>query len=171
MLKPLQRSGISLLYLDDRVEMKGHLVSEADGDIWEDTVIGTNRSGVGPHQQPKGIDGLKAAYNATMERLYDEIVRAGGFAWQMFFAGPNSLMRDNGMTIINGTVDPWSVQNCTDTLRYEYCVPNGTQTKRALLYTNNVLPNATAGGEFTEQYLALFLLSRGPWAWIGWDCK
>jgi hypothetical protein len=154
---------ITELYLDDRMETFG--VSEEDSHFWNDT-------GLGPPNSPT-MKALNAAFTVNMERLYDHIVAVGGFAWQMFYAGPYQLMPTY---FPNATVDPskpYDTAACTKLLREQFCIENGTHMNQALVYTGNSKwgsQNIT-GAIQAEQYLSTFLLTRGPFAWLGYDWK
>ena len=154
---------ITELYLDDRMETFG--VSEEDGHFWNDT-------GLGPPNSPI-MKALTAAFTQNMERLYDHIVEVGGFAWQMFQAGPYQLMPTY---FPNATVNPTKLYDttaCMKLLRERYCVENGTHMNQALVYTGNSKWSSQniTGPTQAEQYLSTFLLTRGPFAWIGYDWK
>merc|ERR1712217_801405 len=71
----------------------------------------------------------------------------------------------------NGTINPgfpMKPETCAQRLR-AYCKNNGTSAKRPLAYVGNpALDNATVAA---DQYLAVFLLTRGDFAWIGYDYR
>mmetsp|Transcript_50860 Transcript_50860/g.157551 ORF Transcript_50860/g.157551 Transcript_50860/m.157551 type:complete len:180 (+) Transcript_50860:821-1360(+) len=110
---------------------------------------------------------LKEAFERNMEKVYDMIVERGAFAWQMLYDGP--LVMPSYFP--NGTLKmPLDVRpgDCAKQLR-AYCQVNGTGAQRALAYTHNAnADNATVAG---DQYAALFLLTRGDYAWIGYDYR
>ena len=114
-------------------------VSEADPNFVVDT-------GYTPSEMKDHV----YAYWANIAELYDKIVQKGGFAWQMFGKGP-ALWEQN-------------VSACAATLR-SWCTENGTSDQQAAQYevkASDALANAT-------QYTANFLISRGPYAWLGYS--
>jgi len=118
-------------------------VSEEDGHFIGDT--GTSAT---------EMEAMVAAFRANMERLYDEIINHGAFAWQMFGPGPS--------------LATLTLEQCVATL-HEFCRENGTAEHRALAYTWNAVPDdATVN---STSYTAEFLLTRGPFAWIGYDFR
>jgi len=148
------RPGVSELYLDDRVELWG--IAEAEGNFLRDTGL-----------TPQDMQDLKSAFESTMERVYDRIVERGSFALQMLYDGPFVLPGyfENGTRDHQGDVAPG---DCSQELR-RFCQPDSTAARRALAYTRNPSPdNASVQG---EQYLSLFLLTRGDYAWIGYDYR
>mmetsp|Transcript_51139 Transcript_51139/g.144038 ORF Transcript_51139/g.144038 Transcript_51139/m.144038 type:complete len:438 (-) Transcript_51139:73-1386(-) len=148
------RRGVTELYLDDRVETWG--IAEAEGDFVRDTGLS-----LGERQA------LKGAFEANMERVYDMIIEHGAFAWQMLDAGPFVVPS----YLPNGTLDPMGrvkPEDCADRLR-AYCGAGATAARRALAFTNNPSPDdATVQA---DQYAAVFLLTRGDYAWIGYDYR
>eukprot|EP00931_Biecheleriopsis_adriatica_P089111 TRINITY_DN63293_c0_g1_i1.p1 TRINITY_DN63293_c0_g1~~TRINITY_DN63293_c0_g1_i1.p1 ORF type:complete len:434 (+),score=72.04 TRINITY_DN63293_c0_g1_i1:27-1328(+) len=148
------RKGITELYLDDRVETWG--ISEAEGHFVEDTGLTL-----------KERQALKDAFDRNMEKVYDLIIERGAFAWQMLDAGPFVVPAyfPNGSLKPNGMVQP---DKCAEILR-SYCNVNSTAAQRALAYTNN--PNPDNASIQAAQYAAVFLLTRGDYAWIGYDYR
>lgn len=148
------RKGITELYLDDRVETWG--IAEAEGHFLQDTGL-----------TPKEMEAFKDAFDSTMEKVYDIIIERGAFAWQMLYDGPFVVPS----YFPNGTVNPQGLvkpEVCAQTLR-AYCQRNATAARRALAYTNNPSPdNASLQA---DQYAAVFLLTRGDYAWVGYDYR
>lgn len=148
------RTGITELYLDDRVELWG--IAEAEGRFIQDTGLKLD-----------DMQALKSAYENNMEKVYDMIIEHGAFAWQMLDAGPFVVPTyfPNGTQDPKGKVKP---EACAQTLR-SFCYVNSTAAQRPLAYTNNPSPdNATVQA---DQYAAVFLLTRGNYAWIGYDYR
>ena len=90
---------------------------------------------------------------------YDAIVSKGGFAWQMFDDGPN-------LHVPLGKPIP-SPDACAKKLRSEWCLDNSTADRRALRYgvlETDVLAQPT-------NLTAEFLLTRGDFAWLGYDFR
>jgi len=138
--------GVWGLYLDDRFELWG--VSEEDTGFKNDT---------GSTQQD--MQDMYTAFGATMEKLYDAIVSQGGFAWQMFDDGPNLHVP------LGKPITP--PDQCAKKLRTEWCVDNSTADRRALRYgllETDVLAQPT-------NLTAEFLLTRGDFAWLGYDFR
>jgi len=131
-------------------------IAEAEGNFLRDTGF-----------SPQDMKDLKDSFDQNMERVYDEIIERGAFAWQMLDAGPFVVPGyfNNGTLDPRGHVQP---EVCAQRLR-DYCKPNTTAAGRALAYTANPSPdNATVQA---EQYAAVFLLTRGDYAWIGYDYR
>merc|ERR1712217_320100 len=71
----------------------------------------------------------------------------------------------------NGTLNrkyPMKPETCAARLR-QYCKANGTSTQRPLAYIAN--PNLDNATVQADQYAAVFLLTRGDYAWIGNDYR
>jgi len=148
------RHGISELYLDDRVETWG--IAEAEGNFINDTGLSLEER-----------KNLMTSFNKNMERVYDIVIQRGGFVWQMLDAGPFVLPA----YFPNGTLNPkgpMKPETCAQRLR-EYCKANGTATQRPLAYIGN--PNLDNATVQADQYTAVFLLTRGDYAWIGYGFR
>lgn len=146
--------GITELYLDDRVEEWG--IAEAEGHFIGDTGL-----------TPEDMRELKYAFDGNMEKVYDKIIEHGAFAWQMLYDGPLVVPSyfPNGTSDPKGSVRP---EDCAQRLR-DFCGANSTAARRALAYTHNPSPDdATVQA---DQHLAVFLLTRGDYAWIGYDYR
>mmetsp|Transcript_69836 Transcript_69836/g.161558 ORF Transcript_69836/g.161558 Transcript_69836/m.161558 type:complete len:431 (+) Transcript_69836:51-1343(+) len=146
--------GISELYLDDRVELWG--IAEAQGHFLRDTGL-----------SQKDMQALKDAFDSNMEALYDKVIDLGAFAWQMLYDGPNVVP----WYFPNGTINPKGLKKpevCAQELRF-FCQPNSSAARRALAYTQN--PSVDNATFQADQYLANFLLTRGDYAWIGYDYR
>jgi len=152
--KTILHEGVTEMYLDDRVELWG--IAEAEGNFINDSGVSSD-----------DMKDLKAAFNANMERLYDRMIELGSFSWQMLGPAPRLVpfYFQNGTMRADTALTP---DACTQLLR-EYCRPNGTAEQRFLAYINNpYVDNATIAA---EQYTASFLLTRGPFAWIGYGWR
>jgi len=89
------------------------------------------------------------AFNKTMTRMFDKLVGMGGWAWQL---------ADEHWHLVRKTPP----DECAATLR-QWCVPDPPFWNRAHFYrvsSDQVTQNAT---DFTAE----FLLTRGPYAWLG----
>lgn len=136
---------ISLGWLDDSMTLSGP--TEEDSNYIADT-------GATSQDMQDQVD----AYQASMVALIEAVIPLGGFYWQ--------LMDGSGARLnsgINTTVDPTT---CTTYLR-SVCVSNPSIFKRFMLYS---IPNG--GKDASEQsftdYTAEFLLTRGPYALLGY---
>lgn len=148
------RKGISEMYLDDRVELSG--IAEADPHFLQDTGLSRVE-----------MQALKDAFESNMEKVYGMIIEQGAFAWQMLYAGPFVLPQYfyNGTLVPSGGLQP---EVCAERLR-AYCKPDGYGAQRAIAYTNNVHPDDARVR--ADQCLSVFLLTRGDYAWIGFDYR
>lgn len=112
------------------------------------------------------VQAFAAAYEENMERLYDNIVAAGGYVWQLFQDGPN---------LPKGKVDSKGHQipptKCETLLRSNWCTANGTAAQSAVLYAvHPTEPSRTWNdSNFNELATAEFLLTRGNWSFMGTD--
>lgn len=137
---------IGLGWLDDSMTMNGP--TEEDKNYIADT--GANVS---------NIQSQVDAYQASMQELIRTVIPLGGFFWQLMDGGGARLN-----TGINNTTDP---ATCVNYLR-TVCVANNSMTKRYYLYN---IPNGGFGASaqcFTD-YTAEFLLTRGPYALLGYS--
>jgi len=137
---------IGLGWLDDSMEMNGP--TEEDPNYISDT-------GASTQDMQDQVD----AYQASMVELIETVIPLGGFYWQLMDGGGARL--NSG---INTTVDPTT---CTNYLR-SVCVSNPSIYKRFMLYN---IPNGGKGASaqcFTD-YTAEFLLTRGPYALLGYS--
>jgi hypothetical protein len=106
--------------------------------------------------------------NGRDAQLWDAIIAAGGFAWQMFLGGPDVLP---GYYPGNGTINRQhmsSNSSCSNKLKI-YCQPKGYGDEHALIYSFNA--NANNATFKADQLLAIFLLTRGPFAYLGYDYR
>lgn len=137
-------TGIYGLYLDDAIYGTG-FVSEASTYFKVDAGISDDQG-----------KALVVSFNQNMERLYDRIIEKGGFAWQMFWE-PNSNGQANG-------------PHCQAVLGNACKSGNPDFEKRPLLYEVGMGKDGT---DFdygaAEQATVNFLLTRGPYAYIGYD--
>lgn len=154
--RTLMAPGVVSFYIDDSAGQKSFKQGGGTGWITETSGNFFNDTGMPYHE----IQEFVKAYERNMETLYDNIVKLGGFAWQMFGDGP-ALSAQNPKT-----GKPYiSAAMCESMLRTEWCVKNGTGSQQALLYSvHETDVNTTARA---EQSLATFLLTRGAHAFIG----
>ena len=111
-------------------------------------------TGAGPADMQAQVD----AYRESMVALTNATIALGGFYWQLMDGGGARLN-----TGINATVD---AATCASILRAA-CVPAPSQWKRFQLYS---IPDGGRGASqrcFTD-YTAEFLLTRGPYALLGY---
>ena len=133
----------------------------ASGNMGDNTKNATEDMGL----TPADLLQLTASYTANMAALRTRLLAAGKFAWQYLWTG--------GAADAKGETCPSPlVRNatCAADLR-ELCQATSPQyTQRAMLYSFS--PGACSPAEPNvladlEQDLASFLLTRGPYAWIG----
>jgi len=91
------------------------------------------------------ITNLTNAWRATQEAIYTALITHKAYVWQLL----TDTMGSNNFTRSQCT--QWVQQNCG---------PNTPFTQRPFVLSLD----KTA----VEQYLAMFLLVRGPYAWLGW---
>ena len=139
---------LSLGYLDD--SMTPHGPTEEDSHFIADT-------GSTPAQMKAHV----AAYNANMRRLELELVAQGGFWHQSMQPGPR--IRPTGDDCYHDCGNDTPAQ-CALILRETWCVPEPTPWKSATQY---LMRPTGATKESETQATAQFLLTRGPFAWIG----
>lgn len=141
-----QPQPIGLGWLDDSMTMNGP--TEEDPNYIADTGAST-----------ADMQAQVAAYQESMQQLIKTIIPMGGFFWQLMDGGGAQLN-----TGLNKTTDP---ATCTSYLR-SVCVVNSTFTKRFYMYN---IPSGGFGASpqcFTD-YTAEFLLTRGPYALLGYS--
>lgn len=159
---------ISLGWLDDSMSVRGP--SEENPNFIADT-----------GSTPQDMQDHVAAYTANMARLTDAVVGAGGFYMQLTQRGPQ--IRPIAADCYNdcGNVTP---KQCAATLREDWCVAEPPAWKNAATYLmrpvqSSTNTNMTHGDEdgsgsirvnpvSATQAAAQFLLTRGPYAWIGY---
>ena len=137
---------IGLGWLDDSMELNGP--TEEDSHYIADT-------GASPQDMQDQVD----AYRQSMNELIRAVIPLGGFFWQLLDGGGARLNTD-----INKTTDPAS---CLSILR-SACVAAPAGWKRYQLYN---IPNGGKGASaqcFTD-YTSEFLLTRGPYAMLGYS--
>ena len=149
---------ISLGYLDDLMSLRGP--SETEGHFIDDT--GSTAQEIQVHV---------AAYLANMRRLEHALVDHGGF-WQGLVdhgegrgMGRGPQIRPLGKDCYNDCRNVTADQ-CADTLRSEWCVAEPAPWARPTSYLMRP-PEAAVAGDRATQATAQFLLTRGPFAWIG----
>eukprot|EP01045_Picozoa_sp_COSAG04_P024850 COSAG04_NODE_3167_length_3098_cov_1.404468_3_plen_336_part_00 len=141
---------ISLGYLDDRMSLGGP--SEEDSHFIADT-----------GSTPEEMREHTAAYQANMLRLEHALVDSGGFWHQGMMEGPKIRPVEANCYRDCQNVTP---AQCAATLRETWCVPEPAPWRSALQYLMRP-PTAEAAKEAGTQATAQFLLTRGPFAWIG----
>jgi hypothetical protein len=137
---------IGLGWLDDSMTPKGP--TEEDPNYIADT--GADAA---------SMQAQVAAYQESMQQLIKTVIPMGGFFWQLMDGGGAQLN-----TGLNTTMDTAA---CTSYLT-STCVANNSMTKRFYLYD---IPNGGFGAStqcFTD-YTAEFLLTRGPYALLGFS--
>lgn len=136
---------IGLGWLDDSMKLTGP--TEEDRNYIADT-------GASAADMQAQVD----AYEESMEELKATLIPLGGFYWQLMDGGGAKLNVE-----INKTSDP---NTCKSFLR-QVCVQNPKQWNRFQLYS---IPHGGKGATtqcFTD-YTAEFLLTRGPYAILGY---
>ena len=135
---------VSLGFLDDAMTLNGP--TEEDSNFVSDT--GLSGAEMAEHV---------AAFTKNMNALYAKLVPMGGWSYQLMqqYSGPHVLARLNKTT-----------EECVAALE-EWCspLPNSTAQTAAHFYGVGEADALQNG----EDYTAEFLISRGPFAWIG--CK
>jgi len=137
---------IGLGWLDDSMTPNGP--TEEDPSYISDT-------GASPTDMASQV----AAYQESMQALIERVIPLGGFFWQLMDGGGAKLN-----TGLNTTLD---TADCLAHLR-SVCVAQPPNWKRFQLYN---LPNGGFGASlrsFTD-YTAEFLLTRGPYALLGYS--
>lgn len=137
---------IGLGWLDDSMTMNGP--TEEDPNYIADTGAST-----------ADMTAQVNAYRASMNALIAKVIPMGGFFWQLMDGGGAKLN-----TGLNQTVN---APTCLAYLR-SVCAPQPPNWKRFQLYN---LPSGGFGASaqsFTD-YTAEFLLTRGPYALIGYS--
>lgn len=137
---------IGLGWLDDSMKITGP--TEEDKNYIADT-------GASPAEMQAQVD----AYQDTIQKLREKLIPLGGFYWQLMDSRGAELNQD-----INKTMD---AATCKSFLQAR-CVANSSAWKKFQLYN---IPHGgtgvTAQG-FTD-YTAEFLLTRGPYAILGYS--
>jgi hypothetical protein len=139
---------LSLGYLDDSMTLHGP--TEEDSHFIADTA-----------STPAEMQEHVAAYNANMRRLELELVAQGGFWHQAMKPGPRIRPIRDDCYHDCGNV---TAMECAATLREIWCVPEPEPWKSATQY---FMRPTSATKESETQATAQFLLTRGPFAWIG----
>lgn len=134
---------IGLGWLDDNMGMHGP--SEEDRNYIADT-------GATPEDMKEQV----AAYQESMLQLKKKVIPMGGFWWQLMDGGNCKLA---GHSV--------SQAQCASVLK-QMCVPNPPSWKRMTL---NNIPHGGKGLQESDlkQYTAEFLLTRGPYAMLGYS--
>eukprot|EP01050_Picozoa_sp_SAG11_P006260 SAG11_NODE_478_length_9117_cov_6.916168_12_plen_351_part_00 len=151
--------GVVSFYIDDSFWHKSFKQGGGTGGVTETSGQFANDTGM---TYPEVVE-FAAAYEANMERLYDNIVEQGGYVWQLFQDGPHlhNSQADNKVP----------AAQCLAALRTNWCTANGTSALSAVLYS--VHPSEPArtynNSAFNEQATAEFLLTRGNWSFLGTD--
>ena len=98
-----------------------------------------------------------------MAALREATLNAGKFAWQMLWTGgPEDNIGGTGLTQLV------SQGKCAATLR-EMCTADSPSQTRAMGYGLSGHPSARNPNLIQD--LANFLLTRGPYSWLGWGWK
>lgn len=103
---------------------------------------------------PQYMQDMVTAYDNAIDALRAKVVPMGGWWWQ--------LIRGRGPQVKEMGVD--QAAQCATSLR-SYCTENPSSWDETSLYQvqpTDAIANAT-------QYTAEFLLSRGPYAWLGYS--
>ena len=137
---------IGLGWLDDSMTMSGP--TEEDSNYIADTGAST-----------QDMQDQVAAYQASMNELIATVIPLGGFFWQLMDGGGAQLN-----TGINKTADPASCRS----ILAEACVPSPPQWKRYVMYTISGGGQGASDQCFTD-YTAEFMLTRGPYAILGYS--
>lgn len=137
---------IGLGWLDDSMTMSGP--TEEDGNYIADT-------GASTADMQSQVD----AYQASMNALIATVIPLGGYFWQLMDGGGAQLN-----TGINKTVDE---ATCTTFLR-SACVANSTRWNRMQAYFMQG-GGQGAGAQCFTDYTAEFMLTRGPYAILGYS--
>lgn len=135
----LLHDGIDGLLLDDHMFKTGP--TETHGHFLADTGLST-----------AAMADSVAAYNANMNTLWSTIVQAGGFAWDLFQGGNFFGVKEK-------------TPQCLSSLR-SICGPQNQQDATARFWKMSPGPGLL---EIGGQYTAAFLLTRGIYAWIGFE--
>lgn len=91
---------------------------------------------------------ITAAWKETMTAVYTAVLDHGGFSWPSFSGG--------GIT----------AANCASELRAS-CKPDAYQQTSAMMFEVALADHGPSNLTQPTQDLAAFLVSRGPYAWIG----
>ena len=140
---------ISLGWLDDSMKSSGP--TEEDSHFQLDTNLSNET-----------MTELVTAYEVSMARLEREVVKKGGFTWQM--------MKGNGPQVRNTSkhgshpAKNVSTATCLKTLR-KWCVSDGPS---GWDYVQKYEIHAEIAVQEGESHTAEFLLTRGPYAFIGY---
>jgi hypothetical protein len=143
---------IGLGWLDDSMRLNGP--TEEDKNYIADTGASTAE-----------MSAQVEAYQASMEALKEKVLPMGGFWWQLMNTGGIKVTPLGG----NSTYTPNAAQQaqCNAYLR-GVCVPKPSLWNRMVMYN---VPNGGKGlvaDDFT-QYTSEFLLTRGPYAMLGYS--
>ena len=106
---------------------------------------------------------LTADYEHNMGALRNATLNAGKFAWQMLWTGGED--DSIGGTGLNPIV---TKDACASTLR-RLCAADSPSQTRAMAYGLSGSPNVRSP-DFMQD-LSAFLLTRGPYSWLGWGWK
>lgn len=108
---------------------------------------------------------IAKSYEANMAVIFDEILKRGMFSWQQLWNGQSSPTDKNGCCT---TPLVRKGSTCASSLR-KLCTANSPAQNRAMMYA--FTPGGCSGdpGNLTDplQDIANFLLTRGPYAWLG----
>jgi hypothetical protein len=137
----LGHPGITGLLLDDHMLKTGP--TETHGHFLADTGLSS-----------QAMADSVSSYNANVDTLWKTIVAKGGFAWDLFGGGEAF----HGVKM--------KPQQCLSVLA-RVCSAQNEQNAHAVFY--KMSPNNDLLTSLGEQYTAAFLLTRGKFAWIGFE--
>ena len=154
--------GVVSFYIDDSFWHKSFKQGGGTGGVTETSGNFANDTGMTFQE----VVQFAAAYEANMERLYDNIVEQGGYVWQLFQDGPGL---PKSKTDSKGK--PVTADKCLNALRTRWCLANGTSAQSGVLYSVHPSePGRTYNDStFNELATAEFLLTRGNWGFMGTD--
>ena len=102
-------------------------------------------------------------YQRNMAALREATLNAGKFAWQMLWTGgPDDNIGGTGLTNLV------TQKACAATLR-SMCSADSPAQTRAMAFGMSGSPSTRSPGLLQD--LANFLLTRGPYSWLGWGWK
>eukprot|EP00051_Salpingoeca_urceolata_P027693 m.482796 g.482796 ORF g.482796 m.482796 type:complete len:583 (-) comp22669_c0_seq1:268-2016(-) len=140
----LFHKGVSLGWLDDSMKLTGP--TEEDTHFINDT-------GLSAAEMQASV----AAYQKNIRTLQKKVVSLGGFYWQMIRGQVPEIRNATGRRARNVTT-----AECVAKLK-EFCVDSPPMWGQAQLYQ---VDGADALSQ-AVQYTSEFLLTRGPYAWLG----
>ena len=141
---------INIGFVDDEISLLG-MSEGAPYPTW------MSDTGSTPEEMQEHVD----AFRRNVVRLQKAVVQHGGFYWQMI-TGRGPLIRP--AVTRHGARPNVTVAQCTATLRQHYCSAVPDAWRSAHIYTTwPTDPN------LGQQAVVEFLLTRGDYAWIGYE--